>query len=100
MDVIVKDGKAYTTDGAIAGSTIGLFEAVCNLKKFCDIPLAQALCCATVNPARAARIDHLVGTFKVGAYADFCVLREDGDTVSLLATYVGGVIQGGEALHA
>ena len=100
MDVIVKDGKAYTTDGAIAGSTIGLFDAVCNLKNFCGISLAQALCCATVNPARAAQIDHLVGSLKVGRYADFCLLREEGDSISLLATYVGGVIKGGEVPHA
>ena len=95
MDVIVKDGKAYTTDGAIAGSTIGLYEAVCNLKQYCNIPLAQALCCATINPARAAGIDTLVGCLKAGRYADFCLMQEDGDHLTLLGTYVGGIAKGG-----
>ena len=100
MDVIVKNGKAYTTDGAIAGSTIGLYEAVCNLKQYCNISLAQALCCATINPARAAGIDTLVGCLKAGRYADFCLLQEDGDHLTLLGTYVGGIAKGGTVPHA
>ena len=51
MKVIVKDGKALTTDGALAGSTLNLFDGVKNLAKFADIPFATALRCATFTPA-------------------------------------------------
>ena len=95
MDVIVKEGKAYTTDGAIAGSTLGLLDGVRNLMQFCKIPLADALCCATVNPARAANIDTLVGSLKAGLAADFLMLRQDRDQITLTDIYVGGIGKGG-----
>jgi N-acetylglucosamine-6-phosphate deacetylase len=93
MPVTVKDGKAYTSDGAIAGSTLGLLDAVRNLMCFCDIPAAHALLCATRNPARAAGIDHLLGELKVGLAADILVLR--GDNLTMEHMFIGGNRIGG-----
>ncbi len=95
VSVTVRGGKAYTADGAIAGSTIGLLEAVRNLTRFCKISLAEALLCATVNPARAAGIDNLVGSLTVGLAADILLLHQDGDQLTLSDLYVGGVSKGG-----
>jgi N-acetylglucosamine-6-phosphate deacetylase len=88
--VSVKDGKAYTDDGALAGSTLNLLDGVRNLMTFCDLPLAYALTCATRNAARLAGIDSLVGTLTPGHYADFLLLDERDGKVILRDIYVGG----------
>lgn len=90
MEVIVRDGKAITVDGAIAGSTLNLLDGVRNLAAFCHISFAQALVCATRNPARMVGIDDKVGTLEVGKYADFLVLTEQNESVSLREVYTGG----------
>ena len=95
MDVTVKDGKAYTSDGAIAGSTLGLLEGVNNLMQFCSLSPADALICATRNPARAAHIDHLVGLLRVGAAADLLILDHEHHTLKLRDIYVNGISKGG-----
>lgn len=95
MDVIVQDGKAYTTDGAIAGSTLGLLDAVRNLASFCDIPLAHAFLCATINPARAAGIDDFVGSLTPGHAADLLILDIQEKDITLTDTLVGGIRKGG-----
>jgi len=80
MKVIVKDGKALTTDGALAGSTLSLFDGVKNFARFAEIPFATALRCATLNPAKMVGIDHLVGSLEVGKRADILIACEsDGD---------------------
>jgi N-acetylglucosamine-6-phosphate deacetylase len=88
--VSVKDGKAYTDDGALAGSTLNLLDGVRNLMTFCDLPLAYALTCATRNAARLAGIDSLVGMLTPGRYADFLLLDERDGKVILRDIYVGG----------
>jgi N-acetylglucosamine-6-phosphate deacetylase len=95
MDVVVLDGKAYTTDGAIAGSTLDLLAGVRNLIRFTGAPLADALLCATQNPARAAGIDHCVGSLRVGLAADLILLQGEGENVTLSDIWVGGVSKGG-----
>lgn len=52
MPVTVKDGKALTHDGAIAGSTLSLFDGVKNLMHFADISFGKALYYATATPQR------------------------------------------------
>lgn len=94
MSVVLKDGKAYTVDGAIAGSTLDLLDGVRNLIQYAHIPAAKALLCATVNPARAAGIDHLVGMLKPGYPADFLLLRHE--SLALEGVFIGGVRVGGD----
>ena len=84
------DGKAYTIEGNIAGSTLDLLDGVRNLSEFCGIPFGEALLCATVNPAEAAGIDHLVGALRVGRYADFLLLDETADGIALRDVYIAG----------
>ena len=56
VEITVKDGRALTAGGALAGSTLDLFCGVLNLMKFCNIGLEEAVACATPNPARAVEI--------------------------------------------
>jgi len=77
MPVIVKDGKARTIDGAIAGSTLSLWEAVRNLCAFADAPLGHAVYAATMAPAAQVGLSHEIGSVTEGKRAD--LLLVDGD---------------------
>ncbi len=86
--VTVKNGKALTHDGALAGSTLSLFDAVCNLAAFADIPFGEALLCATRAPADMLGVDH-VGDLLPGRLADFLVL-DDGEVTAIDEIWLGG----------
>jgi N-acetylglucosamine-6-phosphate deacetylase len=88
LRVTVKDGRALTDDGTIAGSTLTLWDAVCNLSTMCNIPLAEAITCATYNPARLCGLASVIGSLEVGARADMLVI--DAERQTLLAVYLAG----------
>ena len=90
MKVIVKDGKALTTDGALAGSTLSLLDGVKNLAKFAKIPFATALRCATYTPARMVGIDDKVGSLTAGKQADILIADEQNGDITLTAVLKGG----------
>ncbi len=74
MPVTVRDGKARTHDGAIAGSTLSMWQAVLNLRDFADISFEEALYAATMAPAREVGLDGEVGSIEVGKRADLLLL--------------------------
>jgi len=74
-------------DGAIAGSVTNLMDCVRVAVKEMGIPLAKALRCATLNPAREIGIDKDYGTIEEGKYADFLLLN---DELNLQAVYKRG----------
>lgn len=80
--VLLKNGRAVTESGALAGSTLSLWRGVCNLSDMCDIPLAEAIRCATRNPARLIGLDGKLGTLTVGAYADMILIEPTARTLS------------------
>ena len=89
MPVTVSGGRARTHDGAIAGSTLSLWDGVLNLKEFACIPLERAIYCATMAPARAAGIAHLVGSITEGKRADMLLVdRKNGCRID--SVYCGG----------
>ena len=73
--VTVKNGVPYTTDGALAGSTLTLDRAVNNLIDFCGIPLSDAILCATENPAKEIGCFDRLGSIDVGKRADILFLK-------------------------
>lgn len=73
MPVTVKDGRAMTHDGALAGSLLSLFDGVTNLVRFAGIPFGEALLCATRAPADMLGVD-TVGDLLPGRMGDFLVL--------------------------
>jgi N-acetylglucosamine-6-phosphate deacetylase len=77
MPVTVKDGKAVTHDGAIAGSTLHLLDGVKNLAAFAGIPFEHALYAATAAPAKAMGLDGMIGELSVGKRADMLLLDAD-----------------------
>ena len=87
MPVVVKDGRAVTVDGAIAGSTLNLWDGVKNLMRFAGIGLADAVTCATRNPARMVGIDGTVGSIEAGKRADLLFVNADNE---ICRVFVGG----------
>jgi N-acetylglucosamine-6-phosphate deacetylase len=78
-------GTVRTADGALAGSTLTMLDAVRNLHAL-DVPLAAALRAATETPARMARRPDL-GRLEPGARADLVVLD---DSLDLHQVFLGG----------
>ncbi len=72
--VTVKDGKARTHDGAIAGSTLTMWQAVQNLGDYAEIPFEDALYAATMAPALEIGLESDIGSLEVGKRADLLVL--------------------------
>lgn len=68
--VTVRDGKALTHSGALAGSTLTLDKALQNLMDFCGIPLSEAIICATEAPAREIGVFGGRGSVDEGKSAD------------------------------
>ncbi len=79
MPVILKDGRALTTEGALAGSTLNLWDGVRNLMQFAGIDLGDAVACATINPARMVGIDHTVGSIAPGKRADLVWINDQNE---------------------
>ena len=71
--VTVKDGKARTHDGAIAGSTLTMWEAVQNLCDFAGVSLEDAVYAATMAPALEVGLGDEIGSLEVGKRADLLV---------------------------
>jgi N-acetylglucosamine-6-phosphate deacetylase len=78
-------GVVRTADGALAGSTLSMLEAVRNAHAL-GVPLAAALRAATEAPARMARRPDL-GRLEPGARADLVVLD---DSLALRQALLGG----------
>ncbi len=72
--VKVKDGIARTQSGALAGSMLTLDAAIRNLMRFCDVPVEDAILCATKNPAKQMGIYDVCGSVDVGKRADILIL--------------------------
>ncbi len=79
LPVVVKDGKALTPEGNLAGSTLNLLHGVQNFASFCGIPFSKALIAATKNPADYMGLSGTLGTLDVGARADLLLLDSEGD---------------------
>ena len=75
--VTVKDGKARTHDGAIAGSTLSMWEAVCNLMDFAGASFGDAVYAATMAPAREIGLEDEIGSIEVGKRADLLILEDE-----------------------
>ena len=77
LPVTVKDGKARTHEGAIAGSTLELIDGVRNLAHFAEISFAEAIYNATAAPAKMIGVYNRIGSIEKGKTADMLVL--DGE---------------------
>jgi len=79
LPVIVKNGRAVNSDGALAGSTLDLFKGLTNFMKFTGTALEDALPCATSNPAKMVGIDASCGSLEAGRRADIVMITDKTD---------------------
>lgn len=78
QSVFVKGNKATLSDGTIAGSVTNLFDCVKHAVK-CGIALEKAVMSATLNPAKALKIDGYAGIIKEGYRADLLLVDDKLD---------------------
>ena len=90
LPIYVNNGIARTASGNLAGSTISLVQGVENLAKFANIPIEDALICATLTPARAIGLENKVGKLAVGNRADFIIGSVSGKHIEIEQVFVGG----------
>jgi N-acetylglucosamine-6-phosphate deacetylase len=85
---VVRDGAALTADGtALAGSTSSMIRGVRTMVNVCDLSLVDAVRMASLNPARALRLDGRKGTLAPGMDADLVLLTPD---LEVHQTWVAG----------
>ncbi len=72
------DGRSQTLEGALAGSSLTLDQAVRRWIQFTEAPVGEALVAAGERPARLIGLD--VG-LRRGAFADLILLTPDGEPV-------------------
>jgi N-acetylglucosamine-6-phosphate deacetylase len=76
FDVTVADGVCRNREGKLAGSTLTLDRAVQHMVRL-GVPLIEAICMATYNPARRVGMEKRKGVLSVGADADLVLLTPE-----------------------
>ncbi|MBQ7667975.1 MAG: N-acetylglucosamine-6-phosphate deacetylase [Clostridia bacterium] len=74
VKVTKENDMVKTKEGALAGSILNLLDAVKNLTNFTTASLAEAVVCASLNPAKVVGIDDVTGSIEVGKRADIAIL--------------------------
>ena len=64
-----------TGTNTLAGAVVPLDTCLRNLLTFTECSLAEALCTVTLHPARALRLQHVIGSLHCGAWADMVLLK-------------------------
>ncbi len=77
QNVNVRGNLAVLDDGTIAGSVTNLMDCVRTAVQDMGIPLASAVKCAAVNPAKAVGIYADYGSLAPGKYANIVILDKD-----------------------
>lgn len=78
QDVHVEGRRAtLVSDGTIAGSATNLADCMRYAVLQMQIPLEEAVACATINPARSIGIDDMYGSIASGKKADVVLLNPD-----------------------
>lgn len=78
LDVDVKGNRAaLVSSGALAGSVTNLMDCMKTAVIDMGIPLEDAIACATMNPARALKIDDKYGSIASGKIANLVLLDKE-----------------------
>lgn len=92
QDVTVRGNRAELADGTIAGSVTDLMACLKYAATTAEIPLADAVTAAAVNPARVLGIYDRLGSLDVGKTANVAVL--DGQLNLKAVIFQGKVVSG------
>mgnify|MGYP000119765601 CR=1 FL=1 len=92
--VTVRGPLATLHDGTIAGSATNLMDCMRFTVRQAGIPLEEAIMCATANPAKEIGIYDEAGSISAGKRADFVLLNDDLDIVSVYIGRKGDIMLG------
>lgn len=89
LPVVVKDGCARLTTGAVAGSTLRFFNGLKRLVRLTGLPLSEAVRATALNQAESLNLGKR-GKLEKGFIADIVLLDEELDVQK---TICGGVLK-------
>ena len=90
VTVSASGGRCVTADGTLAGSDIGMIDAVRNIARFGGVDHFEALRMASAYPAAALGVDDTLGYVRQGYRAD---LIELDDNLNVVRSWVQGEMQ-------
>lgn len=82
--IFVKGVQCLLEDGTIAGSVLKLNNAVKNFRDNTDLPLWKVVSAASLNPARAIKVDDRKGSLEAGKDADIIITDSDFNVVKTI----------------
>ncbi len=88
FEVIVSAGVCRNAEGKLAGSTLTLDRAIRNIVAL-GVPLGDAVCMATLNPARLLGLEGRKGVLAPGADADLVLLDPALNVAGVMTRGVG-----------
>jgi N-acetylglucosamine-6-phosphate deacetylase len=88
--ISLREGRLTAQDGTLAGAHLDMASAVRNAVKLARLPLEDALCAASLTPARFLGLEGERGAFTGGAHADMVALTSNLDVIG---TWIDGVQQ-------
>lgn len=77
VELTLRDGAWYLPDGTLAGSAIGMSDAVRLMSGLPGVSLLDAVRMATATPARVLGLEGEIGVLASGARADIVVCERD-----------------------
>lgn len=84
-DITLVGKHLQAADGTLAGAHLGLDEAVANMCRLADVPLADALHMASGVPARILGLENRYGTIEIGKPASLTCLSDDLECLTVFA---------------
>ena len=88
FDVIVSGGVCRNRQGRLAGSTLTLDRAIRFMLRL-GVPLQDAVCMATINPARRLGLEQKKGILAPGADSDLVLLNSSLEVAGVITRGVG-----------
>lgn len=85
--VIVRGNRAELEDGTLAGSVTNLLKCMQTAVKDMEIPLEDAVLCATRNPAKSIGVYDTMGSLEPGKLANIVVLDKE---LNIKSVYING----------
>lgn len=79
-----------SSEASVLSEGSGILNGVEMLAEYANIPIEDALICATLTPARAVGLDHMIGKLAVGNRADFIIGSVSGKHIEIDQVFVGG----------
>jgi N-acetylglucosamine-6-phosphate deacetylase len=84
------NGRCANKAGTLAGSDLDMISAINNTVKFTRMEIFEAIRMASLYPARALGLDHILGYIKPGYVANFNALNDDNEVIH---TWINGKIR-------